>query len=271
METNQLTMIDLLLETHVGLERQGPGSPEMTYKALEFLDDLDRVALTADLGCGSGGQTMILARHLTGTVVGLDLFPDFISVFNDNAQKQGLGERVMGVVGSMDDLPFEKESFDLIWSEGAIDNIGFEKGLAHWHRFLKKHGYVAVTRPGSRRSIPSSLKSFGPTPEAHWIRSGIILGLCKHAAISLSLRLRFRKHAGQTITLFHAKRRSKHFWKSIREMKTWRHLLRRTVMRLSCILSINSITDTSSILAKTETKRGKRGNTEHLACHAFLI
>ena len=147
METNQLTMIDLLLETHVGLERQGPGSPEMTYKALEFLDDLDRVALTADLGCGSGGQTMILARHLTGTVVGLDLFPDFISVFNDNAQKQGLGERVMGVVGSMDDLPFEKESFDLIWSEGAIDNIGFEKGLAHWHRFLKKHGYVAVTCP----------------------------------------------------------------------------------------------------------------------------
>lgn len=147
METNQLTMIDLLLETHVGLERQGPGSPEMTYKALKFLDDLDRVALTADLGCGSGGQTMILAKHLTGTVVELDLFPDFISVFNDNAQKQGLGERVMGVVGSMDDLPFEKESFDLIWSEGAIDNIGFEKGLAHWHRFLKKHGYVAVTCP----------------------------------------------------------------------------------------------------------------------------
>lgn len=147
METNQLTMINLLIETHVGLERQGPGSPEMTYKALEFLDDLDRVALTADLGCGSGGQTMILAKHLTGTVVGLDLFPDFISVFNENAQKQGLGERVMGVVGSMDDLPFEKESFDLIWSEGAIDNIGFEKGLAHWHCFLKKHGYVAVTCP----------------------------------------------------------------------------------------------------------------------------
>lgn len=49
-------MIDLLLKTHVGLERQGPGSPEVTYKALKFLDDLDRVALTADLGCGSGGR-----------------------------------------------------------------------------------------------------------------------------------------------------------------------------------------------------------------------
>ena len=34
-----------------------------------------------------------------------------------------------------------------IWSEGAIDNIGFEKGLNYWNRFLKKGGYIAVTCP----------------------------------------------------------------------------------------------------------------------------
>ena len=45
----------------------------------------------------------------------------------------------------MDDLPFQNDEFDLIWSEGAIANIGFEKGLNHWKRFLKKGGYVAVT------------------------------------------------------------------------------------------------------------------------------
>lgn len=119
----------------------------MTQKALGFLDDLDQISCAADLGCGSGGQTMVLAQHLTGTIIGLDLFPDFINVFNENAQKRDVGERVKGVVGSMEDLPFEKETFDLIWSEGAIDNIGFEKGLAHWHGSLKKNGYVVVTCP----------------------------------------------------------------------------------------------------------------------------
>ena len=47
----------------------------------------------------------------------------------------------------MDNLSFQKDEFDLIWSEGAIDNIGFEKGLNYWISFLKKNGYIAVTCP----------------------------------------------------------------------------------------------------------------------------
>mgnify|MGYP000112672548 CR=1 FL=1 len=42
-------------------------------------------------------------------------------------------------------LPFEKESLDLIWSEGAIYNIGFERGLNEWRKYLKTGGYVAVS------------------------------------------------------------------------------------------------------------------------------
>ena len=61
MTDKQLSIYDLIIEAHVGLERQGPGSPEMTGKALGFLGDLDDISLVADLGCGTGGQTMILA------------------------------------------------------------------------------------------------------------------------------------------------------------------------------------------------------------------
>ena len=50
-----------------------------------------------------------------------------------------------GIVGSMDDLPFGKESLDLIWSEGAIYNIGFERGLKEWRDYLKTGGYIAVS------------------------------------------------------------------------------------------------------------------------------
>ena len=147
MENKQISMIDVLLETHVGLERQGPGSPEITTRALSFVDNLDSGSKIADLGCGTGGQTMVLAQNITGNIVGVDQFPNFIEKFNDNAEKLNLGGRVNGIVGLMENLPFGQEEFDLIWSEGAIDNIGFEAGLAYWNGFIKMNGYVAVTCP----------------------------------------------------------------------------------------------------------------------------
>lgn len=147
MKHKQPSIRDLLYETHVGLERQGPGNAEMTIKAFSFLDNPNKISRAIDLGCGTGGQTIVLAQNITGTIIGIDQFPEFIDVFNDNAKKLNLGERVKGVVGSMENLPFQKEEFDLIWSEGAIDSIGFEKGLTYWNGFLKKNGYVVVTCP----------------------------------------------------------------------------------------------------------------------------
>ena len=147
MADKQLSMYDVLIETHVGLERQGPGSSEMTIKALSFLGDLNRISQVADMGCGTGGQTMVLAQNITGSITGVDICSSFIDVFNDKAKKLSLGERVNGVVCSIEELSFSKEEFDLIWSEGVIDSIGFEKGLNYWNGFLKKDGYVAVTCP----------------------------------------------------------------------------------------------------------------------------
>ena len=137
--------LNLICELHAGMERQGPGSPEMTIKALSFLDNLNKNLRVVDLGCGTGGQTMVLAQNITGDITGVDFFPGFIDTFNDNAKKLDLQERVNGIVGSMDNLPFQNEEFDVIWSEGAIANIGFEKGLNYWKGFLKKDGYIAVT------------------------------------------------------------------------------------------------------------------------------
>ena len=127
------------------LERQGPGSPESTIRALSFIDNVSNELKIADFACGTGGQTMTLAQNTKGTITGLDIFPDFIEKFNTNVERLGLQNRVKGIVGSMDNLPFQNEEFDVIWSEGSIANIGFEKGLNYWKGFLKKDGYIAVT------------------------------------------------------------------------------------------------------------------------------
>ena len=44
----------------------------------------------------------------------------------------------------MFEMNFSKESFDIIWSEGSIYAIGFEKGLTDWKKFIKTNGYLAV-------------------------------------------------------------------------------------------------------------------------------
>jgi SAM-dependent methyltransferase len=137
--------LDLIKEYFIGQERQGPGSPEVTLKALRFVDNLNENSRIADIGCGTGGQTMVLAQHAPGRITGVDLFPAFIDLFNENAATSGLRDRVKGIVGSMDDLPFQKEELDLIWSEGAIYNIGFEEGIRYWKQFLKPGGYLAVS------------------------------------------------------------------------------------------------------------------------------
>ncbi len=136
---------DLICEYFAGVERQGPGSPEVTKKALGFIEGLAENPVIADLGCGTGGQTMVLAQNVPGKITGIDLFPVFIDLFNKNAEKLGLQDRVKGVVGNMEELPFQKGELDLIWSEGAIYNIGFERGLKEWREYLKRGGYLAIT------------------------------------------------------------------------------------------------------------------------------
>ena len=137
--------VELICEYFSSMERQGLGSPEVTIKALSFIDNLATKSKIADIGCGTGGQTMVIANHALGQITGIDLFPTFIDILNANSQKLNLQDRVSGVVGSMDKLSFQNEDLDLIWSEGAIYNIGFERGLNEWRKFLKAGGYIAVS------------------------------------------------------------------------------------------------------------------------------
>jgi len=136
---------NLIWEYFIQFERQGPGCPQATLKALSFIDNLSNESKIADLGCGSGAQTMVLAQNTKGIITALDIFPGAINKLKKTTRELGLQHRVKGIVGSMDDLPFQESQFDLIWSEGAIDSVGFEKCLTYWKSYLKSGGYFAVT------------------------------------------------------------------------------------------------------------------------------
>ena len=131
------------------LERQGPGGDEETRRAaaLAFGEEgMNRPLRIADMGCGTGHQTAVLAKALpNATIVGVDLLPEKVDYFTRRMRRENLSDRVTALLASMDDTPFEPESLDGIWAEGAIYNVGYETGLRCWHRLLKPHGVVAVT------------------------------------------------------------------------------------------------------------------------------
>ena len=51
-------------------------------------------------------------------------------------------------------LDFADDSFDLIWCEGAIYNVGVKAGLRDWRRLLRPNGHVALTEVCWRKPDP---------------------------------------------------------------------------------------------------------------------
>jgi ubiquinone/menaquinone biosynthesis C-methylase UbiE len=163
--------LELIIDLHKGALRLGPGSSEETGKALKLTNlNLSEDLKIADIGCGSGAQTLELARLTRGKIIAVDLFPEFLEKVKEYAEEEGYKERINTLQCSMDDLPFEEESLDLIWSEGAIYNMGFQKGLLAWRKFLKPGGYIAVSEiTWLKEDRPPELEQFwsGTYSEMH--------------------------------------------------------------------------------------------------------
>lgn len=136
----------LLIDLHKRAKRQGPGGDAETKKAIDLAElDQSTSLKIADIGCGTGAATMLFARSLNAQITAVDFLPDFIDVLKANAENAGLTNKINPLVASMESLPFDNEEFDVIWSEGAIYNMGFENGINDWKRFLKPGGLLVVS------------------------------------------------------------------------------------------------------------------------------
>lgn len=159
----------LLIDLHKNASRQGPGGDAETEMAID-MSMLDRSAplKIADIGCGTGASSLLLARLLNAHITAVDFLENFLKVLEGRAEDMGVSEKITTLCSSMDNLPFGNEEYDVIWSEGAIYNIGFERGVKDWNRYLKVDGLLVASEitwiTGSR---PSELQKYweGEYPE----------------------------------------------------------------------------------------------------------
>jgi SAM-dependent methyltransferase len=134
---------EILRELHGELSRGSPARLGFTRKAFQMLPDLDKPTIL-DVGCGQGGPTLELARLSGGQVTGLDIDQSALHELARRADEEGLSERVQVVHGSMFDMEFADESFDVIWAEGSMHILGFERALGEWQRYIRPRGFLVV-------------------------------------------------------------------------------------------------------------------------------
>ncbi len=132
-------------EIYEALPRQGPGERASTERALGLLPPLKSEHRILDVGCGSGAQTVDLARATEARIVAVDAHEPFVARLRSRIAELGLADRITAEVGDMNDLRFPEASFDVVWCEGAIFIIGFDKGLERWRPLLRPGGYLVVS------------------------------------------------------------------------------------------------------------------------------
>jgi SAM-dependent methyltransferase len=142
VETNDLT---LLFELFENTPRQAPGSVETTRRALQLLPDAFRVERVLDLGCGTGGSTLVLAEETGAQVTAVDIHPPFLQTLQRRAEERGVADRIATVAADMANAGSLGVRFDLIWAEGSAYSIGFENALHRWRPLLRPAGCLVVT------------------------------------------------------------------------------------------------------------------------------
>ena len=114
-----------------------------TRKAFRTIPKVDRPRIL-DIGCGSGVSTLELAMLSRGNVIGIDIDKPALEKFARRIKETGLTNRIQVINCSMFNMDFPDESFDIVWAEGSIYAIGFERGLREWKRLLKPSGSLVV-------------------------------------------------------------------------------------------------------------------------------
>lgn len=94
-----------------------------------------------DVGCGLGGSARYLASEHQCRVTGIDLTPEYVDVANTLTELVGLKDLVDIHQGNALELPFERDSFDVVWTEHGQMNIADKRGFySELARVLKPQG-----------------------------------------------------------------------------------------------------------------------------------
>jgi SAM-dependent methyltransferase len=167
---------EIFFALYEALPRQGPGNRASAMQALSLCRELARPTAVLDLGCGVGAQTLYLAELTSGSIVAIDSHAPSIERLRARLAGLGLDRRIQALVGDMTHPEQPPESFDLIWSEGALYNIGIGKALQVCRGLLRPGGYLVFTDAVWRKENPPTEVKAGfdfDYPTMGWVKDDV--------------------------------------------------------------------------------------------------
>lgn len=171
-----------LLEAVWGEGFMSPGGPDEVTRVVAGLDLKGKRLL--DIGSGIGGAAVHLASLGLAEVVGIDIEPTLAPKAEALAARRGPAGVCKFLTVEPGPLPFEDDSFDIVFSKDAIIHIADKAALAA--------DIFHVLRPGGHFAASDWLAGYEnePTPEmqAYVEAEGLDFGLANAAVYESALR-----------------------------------------------------------------------------------
>lgn len=154
---NCVSPIDLLFG---GMKKLGPGGNVHTLNVLRLLPRRE-FGVIVDAGCGTGRQTLALARELGTPIQAVDSYEPFLSDLARRVAEAGVAHLVQTHCMDMKNIPGVFPHIDLLWSEGAAYNIGFVNALTVWASAITPGGFAIVSELSwLREQVPDPVRDF---------------------------------------------------------------------------------------------------------------
>ena len=151
---------------------------------------LERGARVADIGCGHGASTIIMAQAFPhSTFLGSDYHPESIDQARARAEAAGVGDRVRFEVALADG--FSGTGYDLVTTFDALHDMGDPVGAArHVRRCIADDGTWMVVEPMAGDHVEDNLN---PVGRAYY---GFSTLLCTPSSLSQDVGLALGTQAG---------------------------------------------------------------------------
>ncbi|HWH94268.1 MAG TPA: class I SAM-dependent methyltransferase [Baekduia sp.] len=148
-------------------------------------------ARVADVGCGHGASTLIMAEaYAASTFVGFDYHDGSIEQANERARAAGLGDRVRFEVASASDYP--GDGFDLVATFDCLHDMGDPVSAArHVLGTLADHGTWLIVEPFAEDRVEDNMT---PVGRIYYAASTL---LCTPASLSQDVGLALGAQAGE--------------------------------------------------------------------------
>jgi len=184
-------------EVHEGCERffRPSYNANLTSSWLPALDDvvgkLERGALVADVGCGHGASTILMAHAFPNSAfVGSDYHGGSVETARRRAQEAGVAARVRFETASA--AAYAGDGYDLVTMFDCLHDMGDPVGAArHVHETLKPDGTWMIVEPYAGDRVEDNLN---PVGRAYYAFSTL---LCTPASLSQPVGLALGAQAGE--------------------------------------------------------------------------